>query len=495
MLERVLVVRTEFSVDQSSHTEMFGKNWKILVFFIGFSHFSTGNFTWSLDRSHGQTRTVSENLTTAVNSIIENVFLKLFTTVNVLSAVANPKEPYFLDFQDSLMAKNKGYCIYRLDSHTRIRTIRFRLKIYNAILLDSYKSFEVLFRHIVTTTFNFRGYYLFVLVNGKIPEIESIFKRMMAKKIINVNTIFEEDGVVKLTTFTPFRKKDCRNTKQVNHAKYIGNETFDVPFKQIFPDELKDMHGCEMKMAVFERCPASCILADGISVDGFDIRIVQAVQQALNFKLRPELLHGPEQWGNIAADNSTTGAISMILSGESDFTAGNFLLRSSRVAIMDPSVVYLSFPVVFAIPLGERLTAFEKLLRPFELVVWIMMVVFLGFGLLVIFVVNWKFKQVRNFVYGTGIKHPVVNMTIAVFGGTQVKLPRRNFARFILMMFLLFCLVQRNVYQGILYIFLQSDGRHKEVQSIKEMTNKKFQFYMYDSYTDIVKEQTEIYDK
>jgi hypothetical protein len=56
-------------------------------------------------------------------------------------------------------------------------------------------------------------------------------------------------------------------------------------------------------------------------------------------------------------------------------------------------------------------------------------------------------------------------------------------------------LVQRNVYQGLLYIFLQSDGRHKEVQSIKEMTDKKFDFYMYKSYTDIVKSQTEIYEK
>lgn len=84
---------------------------------------------------------------------------------------------------------------------------------------------------------------------------------------------------------------------------------------------------------------------------------------------------------------------------------------------------------------------------------------------------------------------------IVIFGGSQTKLPTRNFSRFLLMSFLLFCLVQRNVYQGSLYIFLQSDGRHKEVQSIDEMVENGFDFYMYESYTDIIESHPNIYTK
>jgi ABC-type amino acid transport substrate-binding protein len=464
---------------------MFLKLLKVLLLVMSFSKFSLGNFL-------SDSKIVSENLTTAVHSIIENVFLQLFTTANILTAVENSNDFYLNDFKQSLMAKNKGFDIYRLDNHTHIRTIRFRLKTYNAILLDSFKSFTELYENIVPEVFNFRGYFLFVLIHGKIPEIQDIFAKMWDKKIINVNVIFEEDKKVKLMTFTPFKKGYCRNTIPVHWGTYVGNGTFDIPFNQIFPDELKNLHGCKIKMAAFERCPASCLQSGKFT--GFDVEIVGAIEEALNFKLEFVILEGAEQWGNIQG-NETTGAIKKVVEGECDFTAGNFLLRSSRVAFMDPSVVYLSLPVIFAIPLGEKLTSFEKLLRPFELIVWSFILTFFSIGILVIFTINWKFKKLKSFVYGTGIETPIVNMMIAIFGGTQSKLPKRNFARFILMMFLLFCLVQRNVYQGLLYIFIKSDSRHKEVQSIKDMIDKKFEYYMYESYSDIVMNLAEIYEK
>ena len=469
---------------------------KFLLFFFIFIKFSD-SFDYEVIMK-SLTAPVSENLTTAVHSIMKTVFFKQFSTVNIISAVENPKSSYFIDFKESLMRKNTGFEIYRMDNHTHIQSIKDRLKIYNTILLDSFETFLKLYKNIDSKVFNFHGFYLLVLLRGKIPEIEEMFVKMFAKKIVNVNAIYDEGNITKVITFTPFKSGSCRNTEAVEWARYTENGKFNISFDQIFPDELKNFHKCEMKMATFERCPASCLKitrTGNVTSDGFDIRIVKEVEKALNFRLKMEILIGPEMWGNINPDGTTTGAIQKTLNDECDFTAGNFLLRSSRVNIMDPSIVYLTFPVVFAIPLGERLTPFEKLLRPFELVVWILMLVFISFGLLVIFIVNWKFKNVRSFVYGSGIKNPVVNMTIAVLGGTQAKLPRRNFARFLLMMFLLFCLVQRNIYQGVLYIFLQSDGRHKEVQSLKEMIYKKFNFFMFESYTDIIQSQKQIYDK
>ncbi|KAG5681330.1 hypothetical protein PVAND_010777 [Polypedilum vanderplanki] len=84
-------------------------------------------------------------------------------------------------------------------------------------------------------------------------------------------------------------------------------------------------------------------------------------------------------------------------------------------------------------------------------------------------------------------------MIIAIFGSQQPILPKRNFARFILMMFLIFCLVQRNVYQGALYIFLQSDGRHKPMQTINEMIENDFVFYMHSRFIELVQDHKEIF--
>lgn len=51
------------------------------------------------------------------------------------------------------------------------------------------------------------------------------------------------------------------------------------------------------------------------------------------------------------------------------------------------------------------------------------------------------------------------------------------------------------MYQGFIYIYLQSDGRHKEVQSIDEMVKKNFDFYMFESYVDLIESQPRIYNK
>jgi hypothetical protein len=98
-------------------------------------------------------------------------------------------------------------------------------------------------------------------------------------------------------------------------------------------------------------------------------------------------------------------------------------------------------------------------------------------------------------VFGKNVKSPVMNMAVAIFGLQQTVLPARNFSRFILMMFLIFCLVNRNVYQGALYLFLQSDGRHKDIKSVDEMEEMNFNYYVFESYIDIVHNQSRIFKK
>jgi hypothetical protein len=463
------------------------------VLMIGFSCFAEAGKIDTLMESRA--KPVNENLTTAVYSIIGNIFMKRHVTTNLLTAVKNPKDPNFLDIEKSLLQKYRGFDVVRLESHTSIKPLNRRVRSYITILLDSYDTFLELNEKIQPNAFNFQGLYLFVLINGKLEEIDKMFNHLWSKKIVNVNAIYEEESVVKLATFRPFQRKKCQNSDPIVFAVFNSDGKFNISIDQIYPDELKNFHGCELKMAVFDRCPAVCMKTSLDVLNGFDGKIVTTIQEALNFELNLDYLVGSEQWGNILPNGSVTGAIGKVSRSECDFTAGNFLLRSSRANIMDSSDVYLSFPVVFAIPLGQKLTPFEKLLRPFELIVWIFMLVFIMIGLLVILIVEWKFKNQRNFIYGTGLRAPVVNMTVAILGGSLVKLPGRNFARFLLMMFLIFCFVQRNIYQGLLYIFLQTEGRHKEVQSLKEMIDKNFDFYMFESYTDIIEKQKKIYEK
>lgn len=66
----------------------------------------------------------------------------------------------------------------------------------------------------------------------------------------------------------------------------------------------------------------------------------------------------------------------------------------------------------------------------------------------------------------------------ASFGCGQINLPGRNFARFILMMFIWFCLVMRTAFQGKQFEFMTKEKRRPDVQTIEEMIVQNFSLHM-----------------
>lgn len=79
-------------------------------------------------------------------------------------------------------------------------------------------------------------------------------------------------------------------------------------------------------------------------------------------------------------------------------------------------------------PLGELYTPLEKMILPFDETTWICFIFTMSFGVTLITILRFA-------------------------GGSTRVLPGRNFARFILMLFILFCLIMRTAYQSMMLIF------------------------------------------
>jgi hypothetical protein len=163
-----------------------------------------------------------------------------------------------------------------------------------------------------------------------------------------------------------------------------------------------------------------------------------------------------------------------------------------RSKYFDSSITMYTTPMVFIIPKGRPFKSIEKMLQPFSRTVWIVLVATIALAVLVIIIVNTKFQHLRSFIYGRGVNSPIMNILVGLFGTQQVVLPGRNFARFILMMFLMLCLVLRSIYQGSVFQFLQSNKHHKEIQSIDEMIENDFTFYMFETAYKIMQNYPEI---
>lgn len=433
-----------------------------------------------------------EKLSSAAGVVVERVFMDRTKTVNLISAVESSNGELVQDFKSALLSAGGGFNIYRQENHSIISTSREREA--NSIILDTLRSFEMLTNKITPENFNYRGFFLFVLLNGRFEGYEEMFKSMWQKKIVHVNFLYVEDKIVKVETFMPFGVSSCNTTSPVLINNFI-NETFTHGIENFFPKKLKNLFDCPINVTTFDRCPAVCRDEHSGTLSGFDIDLIKATSKALNFSINPTFLHGLAQWGTILPNGSTTGAIRAIVTKNAQLIFGNFMLRGSRLPIMDHSVPYFSNPLMFMIPPSKRFTHFEKLLQPFDETVWILLLLVVLFALLVTLMLTLKFKKLQPYVYGSGMRDPVMNALVGIFGGSQLKLPKENFSRVLLMMFLILCLVMRSAYQGSLYKFLQSDRHHKELQSVDEMIERNFEFYMQGTQLDIIQNNPKIYDR
>lgn len=416
----------------------------------------------------------------AILEIIDYMVLR-HRVINLVYSTENMKDGYFMSFLDELITRCKSTYLIRLDNYTHILTTPNRIKRNSVFFLDTMEVFNILVKNIVPTKFDFKGNFLFVLMNTSktLDSSGDVFSALWQKYVYNVNAIYKTDGnEIVVTTFLPFESsKSCGDTQpkiinKFRHGKFENN--------LIFPPKMRNFNGCPLRVVTFEDVDVVMRAADSDKLYGYGIELLDVLAEQLNFKPDINFLYGDFPFGIVYDNGTSVGALGELYKNLSDLAIGTFFLKPQRIKLFDYTTTFDVDDLVWVIPPGRFYSPLEKLLQPFSNIVWILISVIIIIGISVILIINYKFRNFKNFVYGTNVNHPLINMILVILGTQQTHLPKRNFARFLLMMFLIFCLVVRNIYQGALYQFLHSDGRHKEVQSVEEMIEKNFTFYAYE---------------
>lgn len=133
--------------------------------------------------------------------------------------------------------------------------------------------------------------------------------------------------------------------------------------------------------------------------------------------------------------------------------------------------------VYLAIPPGEEFNCFKKLLLPFDAATMFWISVTFSTAFITVAVLKFSKLKVRILVYGRNVEGPAMNVIRAFFGLSQTVVPQNFFARFLLMVLVLFSLVIRTAYQGKMFEFMQKEMRKPTVKSVDEMIDKKFTFF------------------
>jgi len=152
-------------------------------------------------------------------------------------------------------------------------------------------------------------------------------------------------------------------------------------------------------------------------------------------------------------------------------------LLSNLMNHFPTSLIYKE--LYFTIPPADLYTEWEILFMAFDVATWSMISLTLMVAFIAIAIIRFTSQSVRNFVFGENVSTPSLNILAAFFGVSQTVLPKRNFARFLLMAFIMWSLLIRTCYVSVMFEYLKGDGRKVPIKSIDEMLDRNFTYFVF----------------
>ena len=273
--------------------------------------------------------------------------------------------------------------------------------------------------------------------------------------IDHVNFLMHEtDKSIELVAGFMFTPQACRTfqLKAINRfnfeAKMWENPIF-------YPKKYQNFHGCELDVAT-----------DFYDNQDFDL-LSMIFEDNLNAKLNLENINHK----NIIAYDLIAIAF------------GNVVLNPfdcDSCVISNPHKIEV---YNFAVAPGEPYTDLERMFMMFSFELWIAIIATLGIAVFTTITLNFMSKKIRNFVVGRYIQNPTMNLFSVFLSGGQIKTPGRNFARFLLMLFIVWSLIIRTCHQSMLFELLQADLRRPPMKTLDEFFESNLTVYLsYNSY-------------
>uniref|UniRef100_A0A3F2ZEN0 Uncharacterized protein n=1 Tax=Phlebotomus papatasi TaxID=29031 RepID=A0A3F2ZEN0_PHLPP len=355
------------------------------------------------------------------------------------------------------------------------------LHYYNIFFVDTYQSFREIIKANSSEKFDFSGYYTVVLTNVQknyTDIITRILNDCWELYIVNVNVVSYDPYNIQrafVHTYFPYTYQHCGQVKPVITGVFKNNSF--LRNITIFPNKVDNFHKCNLTIGTLDYEPFIMIttLGDGTHyLNGFEGFIARALSKRLNFSTIIKTHY--ERWGIVDGLNST-GLCGMLYRSEVNFTIGAFPASDAYDSSISSTITYFITPLILIIPPGSPIGAMEKLLFPFQLSSWTCLSACFILSAIVVSITKFIKPQTRAFIIGQGNNIPFTNTINIFLGGTLSMTPRRNFARFLMMLWILCSIVLRGSYQGALFRFLKSQKNVSIVDTLPKMIEKDVKIY------------------
>lgn len=277
-----------------------------------------------------------------------------------------------------------------------------------------------------------------------------------------------EDGYT-LDTYEWFSEEECNKVSIMQENFYNKKLKFwNRPLK--IAKKFRNFYGCMLTMKITTLLDPSYEVYYP-SMDLFDVMAKKG-----NFISRFETTHFITVGNQI---NSTIVSKDGFLSKQvqAKFSVPRLAFKNS-ILNNHLTTLFKLDRVSFGLSNPESYTSFEKMIFPFDTLTWIFSISVFISAFLVISIMNLLPKHTRQFFYGKNVITPALNVIVIFFGISQTQLPKKSFARMILTTFVLFCLILRTAYQGVLFTLMATDMGKPLPHTLDDLANMNYTVVM-----------------
>lgn len=381
----------------------------------------------------------------ALNALIQEYFVKHSPKIDLICFGEKTSQSYAK--VDEISTNFNGSIVMQMSRGSE-NMYKSKINSSSLLLFDSIENFKNEVKQITwQTRKDLRNKHLILIHNASKSDIARNLPDAFSIDCVNFLVNANENSSELVTSYA-FTSNACK-TNQLKIINRFERSIMRWKNSDFYPEKYKNFFGCLLWVGIDKIRGTQAYLND----------ITKALSVSYNFKFR---LKSVDLYNGKADEHKVDLIEDIIGIPDSHFVNG---------------VTYTSEELHFVVPPGELYTPLEKMFLMFELELWIAIIVTIFIIITAIKVINLASLDVQNFVYGRSIRTPMQNLVDIILNGGQNRVPGRNFARFLLIMLIIWSLIIRTCYQSELFKLLQADVRKTPVRSIDEWFEKNFTYY------------------
>ncbi|XP_062539200.1 uncharacterized protein LOC134207510 [Armigeres subalbatus] len=362
---------------------------------------------------------------------------------------------------------------FRYQLPVMVNTFRAELRsakeyrLFNMVFIDSWQSFGT-FLDKIRMRYELAASFWIVFNVSQRKTVQEALYQLWLENIMFAFVFVVDNGAVRLYSYYPYANGRCE-----------GNGATELDWKRVglIDSRLHNFYGCPLLVGTYDNPPFMSIGEEHGELQGIEGNLVSIISRKLNFTTK--IIVPPSE--DLLRFGIKQGIVDLVHGNRVDFALGAFGMFPELLQLMVPGVMHFDSAFTFAVSDGRPYTAFEKLFFPLQSCVWIGVSVTLVCAVGCIAIVNKLDWTVRNFVYGRGNRAPVLTLICVLLVGGVNRCPRRNFARTLVMFWILFTLILRTAYQGSLYRILQTTLNVTSPTTLHGIYDANLDLYMRDS--------------